>query len=59
MVVDIVLIIVVVFLGGLLGLCVELLKYFYPIYLALLLFFTAELLTLLGRIMKLTTRQEL
>jgi hypothetical protein len=59
MIPDIILIIVVVFVGGVLGLLVEFLKYFYPIYLALPLLLVAELLTLLGRMIKLTAKQEL
>lgn len=58
MVIDIVLIMVVMFVGGLLGLLVESLKYFYPIYMALLLLLTAELLSLLGRMMKAAAKQE-
>jgi len=49
---------VALFVGGLLGLFVESLKYFYPIYLALTLLLAASLLKLLGRMIKLTARQE-
>ena len=58
MVVDVMLIPVALFVGGLLGLFVESLKYFYPIYLALTLLLAASLLKLLGRMIKLTARQE-
>jgi hypothetical protein len=54
MMVDIILILVAIFLGGILGLFVEFLKYLYPIYVALLLLVTAQCLTLLGRILKKT-----
>jgi hypothetical protein len=59
MAVDLVLIMLAVFVGSLLALLVELMKYLYPIYLALLLLVAAGLLTLLGRVIKLTTKQEL
>jgi len=59
MIVDVILIVVIMFIGGVLGLFVESLKYFYPIYLSLLLFLAAELLTLLGRMIKSVARQEL
>ena len=57
MVVDVILIIVASFVGGMLGLLVEFLKYLYPIYLALLLLLAAALLTLLEKMMKLTVEQ--
>ncbi|UCD87475.1 MAG: hypothetical protein JSV01_06910 [Desulfobacterales bacterium] len=57
MIVDIILILVVMFLGGLLGLIVEFLIYLYPIYFALLLLIAAQLLTLLGRMIKLTVKK--
>jgi hypothetical protein len=59
MIVDIFLIMVVIFVGGLLGLFVEFQKYLYPIYLALLLLLVGELLTLLGRMTKSTAKQGL
>jgi len=55
--VDIILILVVTFLGGVLGLLVELLIYIYPICLALMLLITAQFLTLLGRVIKLTAEK--
>jgi hypothetical protein len=58
MIVDIILIVAVVFLGGVLGLLVESMKYLYPIYLALLLLLAATLVTLLRKMMKWTARQE-
>jgi hypothetical protein len=58
MLVDVILIVVIMFIGGVLGLFVESLKYFYPIYLALLLFLAAELLTLLGRMLTTPARQD-
>jgi hypothetical protein len=58
MIVDIILIVVVLFVGGMLGLLVEFLKYLYPIYLALVLLLAASLLNLLGRMIRLTTKQE-
>ena len=58
MIVDIIFIMVVLFFGGMLGLLVESLKYFYPIYLAVVLFLVAALLSLLGRMIRLTTKQE-
>lgn len=58
MIVDIILIVAVVFLGGVLGLLVESMKYLYPIYLALLLLLAATLVTLFEKMMKWTARQE-
>ena len=57
MIVDIVLVLVIMCLGGVLGLVVESLKYFYPIYLALLLLLAAECLTLSGKLIKLATEK--
>lgn len=45
------------FLGGLLGLVVEVNKYFYPVYLALVLLGAAQVLSLLGKIMNLATKK--
>jgi hypothetical protein len=59
MMVDIILVMIVMFVGGLLGLFVEFLKYFYPIYMALLLLLAAELLTLLGRMISSIAKQHL
>jgi hypothetical protein len=56
MIVDIILISIVILVGGVLGLVAEFLKYFYPIYLALLLLVAAECLTLLGKMIALGTR---
>ena len=50
MVTDIVFVLVFMLLGGLLGLIVEIQKYLYPIYLALLLLIGAKFLDLLGRV---------
>ena len=50
--VDIIFILVALFLGGILGLVVEFLKYLYPIYIALVLLVTAQCLTLFGRMLK-------
>jgi len=47
---DIVFVLVFMLLGGLLGLIVEIQKYLYPIYLALLLLIGAKFLDLLGRV---------
>jgi hypothetical protein len=58
MVVDLVLITVAIFVGGLLALFVELLKYFYPIYLALLLLLAAEMLTFLGKVIESLAKQK-
>jgi hypothetical protein len=58
MIVDVLLILVVMLVGGLLGLLVEFLKYLYPVYLALLLFLAAGLLAFLERMIKLTARKE-
>jgi hypothetical protein len=58
MIVDVILISVVLFVGGMLGLFVEFLKYLYPIYLALLLLLAAELLTWFGRMLDLSAKQE-
>jgi hypothetical protein len=58
MIVDVILIVVIMFIGGMLGLIVESLKHFYPIYLALLLFLAAGLLTLLGRMLKLPAKHQ-
>jgi hypothetical protein len=57
-IVDVMLIIVVLFVGGMLGLLVEFLKHLYPIYLALVLLLAATLLNLLGRMIRIT-KQEL
>jgi hypothetical protein len=57
MMVDIILILVVTFLGGVLGLFVELLIYVYPILLALTLLIAAQFLTLLGRVIKETAEK--
>jgi len=58
MIVDAILIVVVLFVGGVLGLFVEFLKYLYPGYLALFLLLAAALLNLLGRMIKLAVKQE-
>lgn len=58
MIVDIILIIVALLVGGMLGLLVESLKYLYPVYLALLLLLAATLLKLSGRMIRLTTKQD-
>jgi len=58
MIVDAILIVVVLFVGGVLGLFVEFLKYLYPVYLALFLLLAAALLNLLGRMIKLAVKQE-
>jgi len=57
MVTDIVFIPGLTFLGGLLGLVVEVNKYFYPVYLALVLLGAAQVLSLLGKIMNLATKK--
>ena len=57
MIADIILILCVMFLGGVLGLIAEFLKYLYPIYLALVFLLAAQLLTLLGRMMKVTVKE--
>jgi hypothetical protein len=57
MVTDIVFILGFTFLGGLLGLVVEVNKYFYPVYLALVLLGAAQVLNLLEKIMNLATKK--
>ena len=58
MVTDIVFILGFTFLGGLLGLVVvEVNKYFYPVYLALVLLGAAQVLSLLEKIMNLATKK--
>jgi hypothetical protein len=52
MIIDIILILVVMFIGGVLGLIVEFLIFLSPIYVALLLLLAAQLLTLLGKMIK-------
>jgi hypothetical protein len=54
---DIVFILGFTFLGGLLGLLVEVNKYFYPVYLALVLLGAAQVLSLLEKIMNLVTKK--
>ena len=58
MIVDAILMIVILFVGGILGLFVEFSKYLYPVYLALPLLLAAALLNLLGRMIKLAVKQE-
>ena len=57
MVTDIVFILGFTFLGGLLGLVVEVNKYFYPVYLALVLLGAAQVLSVLEKIMNLVTKK--
>ena len=57
MVADIVFILGFTFLGGLLGLVVEVNKYFYPVYLALVLIGAAQVLSLLEKTMNLATKK--
>jgi hypothetical protein len=57
MVADIVFILGFTFLGGVLGVVVEVNKYFYPVYLALVLLGAAQALSLLEKIMKLPTKK--
>ncbi len=57
MVTDIVFILGFTFLGGLLALMVEVNKYFYPVYLALVLLGAAQVLSLLEKIMNLATKK--
>ena len=57
MVTDIAFILGFTFLGGLLGLVVEVNKYFYPVYLALVLLGVARVLSLLEKIMNLATKK--
>jgi hypothetical protein len=57
MVTDIVFVLAFTFLGGLLGLVVEVNKYFYPVYLALVLLGAAQVLSLLEKIMNLATKK--
>ncbi len=57
MVTDIIFILGFTFLGGLLGLVVEVNKYFCPVYLALVLLGAAQVLSLLEKIMNLATKK--
>ena len=57
MVTDIVFILGFTLLGGLLGLVVEVNKYFYPVYLALVLLGASQVLSLLEKIMNLATKK--
>jgi hypothetical protein len=57
MVADIVFILGFTFLGGVLGVVVEVNKYFYPVYLALVLLGAAQALSLLEKIMNLPTKK--
>ena len=58
MMVDVILIVLVLLLGGVLGLVVEFLKYLYPICLALALLLAVAFLALLEELMKWTAKQE-
>jgi hypothetical protein len=57
MVTDIAFILGFTFLGGLLGLVVEVNKYFYPVYLALVLLGAVQVLSLLEKTMNLATKK--
>ena len=57
MVTDIVFILGFTFLGGLLGLVVEVNRYFYPVYLALVLLGAAQALSLLEKMMNLASKK--
>ena len=57
MVVDLFFVLLFMCLGAMLGLVTELLKYLYPIYLALLLLIAAQFLNLLGKMIKVYARK--
>ena len=57
MVVDLFFVLLFMCLGAMLGLVTELVKYLYPIYLALLLLITAQFLNLLGKMIKVYARK--
>ena len=57
MIADVFFVLLFMGLGVLLGLITEVLKYFYPIYFALLLLIAAQFLNLLGKIIKVQARK--
>jgi hypothetical protein len=57
MIADVFLVLLFMGLGVMLGLVTEVLKYFYPIYFALLLLIAAQFLNLLGKMIKLCARR--